>query len=75
MVKKPNEKWRMFMDFIDLKKVCSKDSYPLLGIDLLVDSTQDISFLDDFSRYNQIKLDKSDQEKTSFVTRQGLFCY
>ena len=63
------------MDFIDLKKVCSKDSYPLLGIDLLVDSTQDISFLDDFSKYNQIKLDKSDQEKTSFVTRQGLFCY
>ena len=75
MVKKPNEKWRMFMDFIDLNRVCSKDSYPLLGIDLLVDSTQDISFLDDFSRYNQIKLDKSDQEKTSFVTRQGLFCY
>lgn len=75
MVKKPNEKWRMFMDFIDLNRVCSKDSYPLLGIDLLVNSTQDISFLDDFSRYNQIKLDKSDQEKTSFVTRQGLFCY
>ena len=75
MVKKPNEKWRMFMDFIDLNRVCSKDSYPLLGIDLLVDSTQDISFLDDFSKYNQIKLDKSDQEKTSFVTRQGLFCY
>ena len=63
------------MDFIDLNRVCSKDSYPLLGIDLLVNSTQDISFLDDFSRYNQIKLDKSDQEKTSFVTRQGLFCY
>lgn len=75
MVKKPNEKWRMFMDFIDLNRVCSKDSYPLLGIDLLVNSTQDISFLDDFSKYNQIKLDKSDQEKTSFVTRQGLFCY
>lgn len=52
MVKKPNEKWRMFMDFIDLNRVCSKDSYPLLGIDLLVNSTQDISFLDDFSRYN-----------------------
>ena len=63
------------MDFIDLNRVCLKDSYPLLGIDLLVNSTQDISFLDDFSRYNQIKLDKSDQEKTSFVTRQGLFCY
>ena len=28
-----------------------------------------------FSNYNQIKLDDADQEKTSFVTSQGLFCY
>ena len=31
--------------------------------------------MDTFSGYNQIKLDKADQEKTSFITRQGLFCY
>ena len=31
--------------------------------------------MDTFSGYNQIKLDKADQEKTSFVTNQGLFCY
>ena len=31
--------------------------------------------MDAFSRYNQIKLDKADQEKTSFVTSQGLFYY
>ena len=29
MVKKANRKWRMCMDFTDLKKVCPKDSYPL----------------------------------------------
>ena len=29
---------------------------------------------DIFSGYNQIKLVKVDQEKTSFVTSQGLFC-
>ena len=34
-----------------------------------------LSFLDAFSSYNQIKLDEANQEKTSFVTRQGLFCY
>ena len=28
-----------------------------------------------FSGYNQIKLDKADQEKTFFVTSQSLFCY
>ena len=31
--------------------------------------------MDAFSGYNQIKLDKVDQEKTSFVTSQDLFCY
>ena len=31
--------------------------------------------MDAFSGYNQIKLDKVVQEKTSFVTSQGLFYY
>ena len=30
--------------------------------------------MDIFSGYNQIKLVEVDQEKTSFVTSQGLFC-
>ena len=34
-----------------------------------------LSFMDAFSGYNQIKMDKEDQEKTSFITSQGLFCY
>ena len=34
-----------------------------------------LSFMDAFSGYNQIKLVEADQEKTSFVTSQGLFCY
>ena len=31
--------------------------------------------MDAFSGYNQIKMDKADQEKTSFITSQVLFCY
>ena len=31
--------------------------------------------MDAFSGYSQIKLDETDQEKTSFVTSQCLFCY
>ena len=31
--------------------------------------------MDAFSGYNQIRMHKDDQEKTSFVTSQGLFCY
>ena len=31
--------------------------------------------MDAFSGYNQIKMKEVDQEKTSFVTSQGPFCY
>ena len=31
--------------------------------------------MDAFLGYNQIKMDQADQEKTSFVISQGLFCY
>ena len=47
-------------------------------IDQLVDSTTGhklLSLMDTFSRYNQILMDEEDQEKTSFVTSQGLYCY
>ena len=66
------------MDFTDLNKACPKDSYPLPRIDQLVDSMADhrlLSFMDAFSGYNPIRMDETDQEKTSFVTSQGLFCY
>ena len=33
------------------------------------------SFMNALFRYNQIKMDEADQEKTSFITSQGLFCY
>jgi len=68
----------MCVDFTDLNKACPRDSYPLLRINVLVDSTarhQLLSFVDAFSGYNQIKLNETDQEKTSFVTSQGIFCY
>ena len=34
-----------------------------------------LSFMVAFSGYNQIKLVEANQEKTLFVTNQGLFCY
>ena len=68
----------MCVNFTDLNKACSKDSYPFLQIDTLVDSTarhQLLSFMNSFSGYNQIKMNEDDQERTSFVSSQGLFCY
>ena len=78
LVKKANEKWRMWMDFTDLNKACPKDSFPLLRIDQLVDSITGhklLTFMDAFSGYNQIKMAEEDQEKTAFITSQGLYCY
>ena len=71
-------KWKICVDFTDLNKTYPKDSYPLPCIDQLVDSTARhklLSFMDTFSGYNQIRMDNANQEKTSFVTSQGLFCY
>ena len=78
MVKKANGKWRMCVNFIDLNQTCPKDSFPLPRIDQLVDSTaghKPLTFLDAFSGYNQIQMDEEDQEKATFVTSQGLYCY
>ena len=78
LVKKANGKWRMCVDFTDLNKACPKDSFPLPRIDQLVDSTAGhklLTFMDAFSGYNQIKMDEEDQEKTAFITSQGLYCY
>jgi hypothetical protein len=56
----------------------SKRQFPLPRIDQLVDSTAGhklLTFMDAFSGYNQIVMDEDDQEKTSFITSKGLFCY
>ena len=78
MVKKNNDKWRMYVYFIDLNKACLKDSFPLPKIDQLVDSTAEhklLSFTDSFSGYNQIMMHDEDQEKTTFVISQALYYY
>ena len=78
MVKTANGKWRMCIDFTDLNNACAKDSFPLPRINQLVDSMAGhklITFMDTFSGYNQIQKAEDDQEKTTFITSQGLYCY
>ena len=77
-MKKANGKWRICVNFTDLNKACPKDSFPLPGIDQLVDFTAEhklLTFMDAFSGYNQIRMAEKDQEKTAFITSQGLYCY
>ncbi|KAG7552073.1 Integrase catalytic core [Arabidopsis thaliana x Arabidopsis arenosa] len=78
VVKKKNGKDRVCIDFTDLNKACPKDSFPLPHIDRLVESTAGnelLTFMDAFSGYNQIMMDPEDQEKTSFTTDRGTYCY
>ena len=78
MVKKANGKWRMCVNFTDLNSACPKDNFPLSRIDRLMDLTAGhklLTFMDAFSGYNQIQMVEEDQEKTAFVTNQGLYCY
>ena len=78
LIKKANCKWRHCIDFTDINKACPKESFPLPRIDLIMNSTAGhelLSFMDAFSGYNQISMNSDDQEKTSFVTAQGTYCY
>ena len=78
MVKKANGKWRICVDFTDLNNACAKDSFPLPRINQLVDSMTGhklLTFMDTFSGYNKIQMAEDDQEKTTFITSQGLYCY
>ena len=53
-------------------------SFPLPRIDQFVDATAGhelFSFMDAYSRYNQIPMYEPDEEHTSFITDRGLYCY
>jgi len=77
-VLKKDRKVRMCVDFSDLNKANPKDDFPLPRIDILVDNTTGhalLSFMDGFSRYNQIKMALEDMEKTPFITPWGTHYY
>ena len=68
----------MCVDFTDLNKLCPKDSFSLPRVDQLVNATtghEMLSFMDAFSRYNQIPMYEPDQDKMAFITNRGLYCY
>ena len=78
MVKKLNGKWRICIDFIDLNKTCPKDSFHLPRIDQLVDTTarhELLTFMDAYSRYNQIQMYPPNRKNTSFITNKDMYCY
>jgi hypothetical protein len=65
----------MCTDFTDLNKCGSKDDFPLAMIDQIIANYNIMALLDCFSGYHQIWLRWEDEEKTSFITPFGTYCY
>ena len=78
VVSKKGEIWRVCVDYMDLNEACPKDNFLLPRINQIVDASaghEMLSFLDVFSGYHQIPMHPLDEEKTTFITMNGLFCY
>ena len=78
VVCKANGKWRLCIDYTDINKACPKDPFPLPRIDQIVDSMVGcdlLSFLDAYSGYHQIFMTREDEEKTTFITPCGTYCF
>ncbi|GKV06462.1 hypothetical protein SLEP1_g18360 [Rubroshorea leprosula] len=78
LVKKPNGKWRMCIDFTNLNDACPKDPHPLPNVEKLVERAAGhewMSFFDASSGYHQVQLLLDDQEKTAFYAGDAIYCY
>ncbi|GKU95991.1 hypothetical protein SLEP1_g9277 [Rubroshorea leprosula] len=78
LIKKPNGKWRMCIDFANINDACPKDPHPLPNVEKLVERAAghgQMSFLDASSGYHQVQLLLDDQEKTAFYAGDAIYCY
>ena len=78
VVPKKNGKMKVCIDFTDLNKACPNNSFPLPHIDRMVDVMADhemLCFMDAFSGYNHILMYPDDEEKISFISKRGTYCY
>ena len=76
--KKNTDILRMCVNFTSLNKCYPKDHFALPRIDQIVDSTagcERLCFLDAYSGYNQIRMKEEDEDKTTFITPFGVYCY
>jgi hypothetical protein len=55
-----------------------KDDFPLESVDKVVDdaaNSEMLSLLDMFLGYQQVRVRREDEEKTSFITPFGTYCF
>jgi hypothetical protein len=78
VVPKAGKKLHMCVDYTSLNKSCPKDPFPLPRINQIVDSTSGcdlLCFLDAYFGFHQIPMSREDEEHTTFITVDSLFCY
>jgi predicted aspartyl protease len=76
LVKKKDQTFRFCIDFRNLNKITTRDSYPLPRIDEMLNKLGNARYftkLDCSSGYWQIPLNENDKYKTAFKTKDGLF--
>eukprot|EP00253_Pinus_taeda_P022177 PITA_22177 len=77
-VRKKNGDIRICIDFRNLNKASLKDNFPLPTMEQILQSVAGLelmSFLDEFSGYNQILVHLDDRLKTTFRTKWGTYAY
>ncbi|GJQ90814.1 reverse transcriptase domain-containing protein [Tanacetum coccineum] len=70
--------WRVCIDYRKLNEATRKDHFPLPFMDQMLErlaGNEYYYFLDGFSGYFQISIDRQDQEKTTFTCPYGTFAY
>ena len=78
MVPKKNGKIRICQDYRKLNAVTKKYYFPLPFTDSILDAVaehESYPFLDGFLGYNQVKIAKEDQLKTTFTTNWSTYAY
>jgi hypothetical protein len=78
VIPKAGGKLWICIDYTSLNKACSKDPFPLSRIDQIMDSTSGcdlLCFQNAYSGLHQILMSREDEEHTTFITVDSLFCY
>ena len=67
----------MCIDFTNLNEVCPKDSFLFPRIDQRIEAMagQELSFIDAYPRYNQIKMHLPGKDNTAFIIGRGIYYY